>query len=94
MAGGGSLVNLLEIPFNQPAGFKVSSLLLFVDLTIPEQFQQVVDPIMTVCRKHIEKWSATSEELERTSSEESKLLKPLGIPLLLVCGRYDDFQVN
>ncbi|KAL7078308.1 hypothetical protein ACQ4LE_002693 [Meloidogyne hapla] len=90
LAGGGSMANLIEIPFNQP--FKIASLFLFVDLTKPEQFQQIIDPIMSICRKQVEKWTETSLEPQKEKNEESKIIKPLGIPLVLVCARYDDFQ--
>nr|CAD2183725.1 unnamed protein product [Meloidogyne enterolobii] len=89
LAGGGSMTNLLEIPFNQPS--RIASILLFVDLTVPEQFQQITDPIMTFCRKQVEKWMITDIESQQIK-EESKIIKPLGIPLVLVCSHYDDFQ--
>ncbi|CAK5114626.1 unnamed protein product [Meloidogyne enterolobii] len=89
LAGGGSMTNLLEIPFNQPS--RIASILLFVDLTMPEQLQQITDPIMTFCQKQVEKWMITDIEPQQIK-EESKIIKPLGIPLVLVCGRYDDFQ--
>uniref|UniRef100_A0A915N7S2 Uncharacterized protein n=1 Tax=Meloidogyne javanica TaxID=6303 RepID=A0A915N7S2_MELJA len=89
LAGGGSMTNLLEIPFFQPS--RIASILLFVDLTVPEQFQQITDPIMTFCRKQVDKWMITDIEPQQIK-EESKIIKPLGIPLVLVCARYDDFQ--
>ncbi|CAK5112132.1 unnamed protein product [Meloidogyne enterolobii] len=80
LAGGGSMTNLLEIPFNQPS--RIASILLFVDLTMPEQLQQITDPIMTFCRKQVEKWMITDIEPQQIK-EESKIIKPLGIPLVL-----------
>ncbi|KAL3081060.1 hypothetical protein niasHT_037528 [Heterodera trifolii] len=94
LAGGGTMAPLVQVPLAM-RNIHSTSLLLFVDLTRPELFQSVADSLLTVCRKRIERLKSGDEMAKligQIESQDKKAIRPLGIQLVIVCARYDEFQ--
>ncbi|KAI1717643.1 dynein light intermediate chain (DLIC) domain-containing protein [Ditylenchus destructor] len=105
LGGGGSLANLLEIVLNDQ-NIESTSLILFLDLTRPEHFQAVVEPILDVVRRRLDHIMAQIQinqpsMYERISKmntrkwqlhKDVRVAKPFPIRMAVIGAKYDEFQ--
>uniref|UniRef100_A0A915CQH5 Cytoplasmic dynein 2 light intermediate chain 1 n=1 Tax=Ditylenchus dipsaci TaxID=166011 RepID=A0A915CQH5_9BILA len=105
LGGGGSLANLLEVVLTED-NIGSTSILLFLDLTKPETFQSVVEPILDVLRRRVDQilaqistqQSALHDSLVKNcktkwqTHQDNHVVKPLAIPIAILAAKYDQFQ--
>uniref|UniRef100_A0A0M3J0M0 Cytoplasmic dynein 2 light intermediate chain 1 n=1 Tax=Anisakis simplex TaxID=6269 RepID=A0A0M3J0M0_ANISI len=105
LGGGTSLLNLFDIPLTKK-NIEISSVLIVVDLSKPEQMWNTFYDLLNAIRKRLDdimnelnkSTPFVYERIMRTHKkrfsdhQDASMLKPLPIPLAIVGAKYDVFQ--